>query len=233
MNGRENGSLKAQLKSWLLPSGRSTRRIRAGLLRGVPMQMDLAHHSQRWLGLQERELYGWMRRFARNINTAIDVGANDGMYTLYFLTRTSARKVYSFEPSLECLEELKENLAVNNLTDDERLEVGSRKVGASSGEGWTTLDSLASTIVPPCLIKVDIDGGEGDLLRGASACMGLREMRWIIEVHSKALEQECLQILKEAGYRVRIVDNAWWRRVVPELREVELNRWLVAYRDEE
>jgi hypothetical protein len=162
MTGSNNQSLKSRLKSWLLPSGRSPRRIRAGLLRGLPMQLDLAHHSQRWLGLQERELYGWMRQFARNINTAVDVGANDGMYTLYFLARTSARKVYSFEPSVECLQKLKENLAVNNLTSDERLEIVARNVGASGAEGWTTLDSLASTIVPPCLIKVDIDGGEGD-----------------------------------------------------------------------
>jgi hypothetical protein len=197
------------------------------------MQMDLAHHTQRWLGLQERELYGWMRQFARNINTAIDVGANDGMYTLYFLRRTSARKVYSFEPSLECLEELKENLAVNKLSGDKRLEIVARNVGASAAEGWTTLDSLVSTIVPPCLIKVDIDGGESDLLRGASACLGLRRIRWIIEVHSKALELDCLQVLKDAGYHVRIVYNAWWRRVVPELRHSELNHWLVAYRDGE
>jgi hypothetical protein len=233
MSGSNNRSLKSQLKSWLLPSGRSPRRIRAGLLRGLPMQLDLAHHSQRWLGLQERELYGSMRRFARNINTAVDVGANDGMYTLYFLARTSARKVYSFEPSVECLEEFRENLAVNNLTGDERLEIVPRSVGASSAEGWTTMDSLAPTIVPPCLIKVDIDGGEGDLLRGASACLGLPAMRWIIEVHSKALEQDCLQVLKDAGYHVRIVYNAWWRRVVPELRQVELNHWLVADRDGE
>lgn len=230
MSGSNNRTLKSQLKSWLLPSGRSPRRIRAGLLRGLRMQLDLAYHSQRWLGLQERELYGWVRQFARNIKTAVDVGANDGVYTLYFLARTSARKVYSFEPSLDCLQELKENLAVNNLTGDERLEITPRHVGASNAEGWTTLDSLASTIVPPCLIKVDIDGGESDLLRGASACLGLPAIRWIIEVHSKALERDCLRVLKDAGYHVRIVHNAWWRRVVPELRQVELNHWLVAHR---
>lgn len=174
-----------------------------------------------------------MRRLGSNINTALDVGANDGLYTLYFLARTSARKVYSFEPSPDCLRELKENLAVNNLGGDERLEIVPRKVGASTEDGWTTLDSLASTIVPPCLIKVDIDGGESDLLRGASACLHLTGMRWIIEVHSKELEQDCLLVLKDAGYHVSVIYNAWWRRVVPEFRPVGLNHWLVAYRDED
>ncbi|MGD0840151.1 MAG: FkbM family methyltransferase [Candidatus Acidiferrales bacterium] len=230
---RENRGLKSKLKSWLLPSGRSPRRIRFGLLGGLTMQMDLAHHSQRWLGLQERELCEWVRRFARDINTAVDVGANDGMYTLYFLARTSARKVYSFEPSTDCIRELEQNLALNDLAANERLKIDARMVGASIAQDWTTLDSLAASIVPPCLIKVDIDGGERDLLSGASRCLALPGMRWIIEVHSKALEQDCLRALTEVGYHVEIVPNAWWRNVIPELRPGELNHWLVAYRDEE
>jgi hypothetical protein len=220
-------------KSWLLPSGRLPRRIRFGLLGGLSMRLDLAHDSQRWLGLQERELFPWLRRLGRDINTAFDVGANDGVYTLYFLARTRAHKIYSFEPSPECVRELKNNLALNNLGANERLEVATQKVGDSTAEEWTTLDSFASSIVPPCLIKVDIDGGERDLLKGAPRFLLLPGIRWIIEVHSKALEQYCLQALKDAGYHVVIVPNAWWRNIIPELRPGELNHWLVAYRDEE
>jgi hypothetical protein len=230
MSGGHNSGLK-NLKSWLLPSGRSPRRVRAGLLRGLPMQLDLAHHCQRWLGLQERELYSWMRKLGRDIKTAIDVGANDGMYTLFFLACTPARKVYSFEPSPDCRQELEENLDLNKLTEDPRLEIVPRSVGASNAEGWTTLDSLLADIEPPCLIKVDIDGGELDLLKGASACLGLQGVRWIVEVHSKSLEQDCLRVLTDAGYHVKIVHNAWWRRVVPESRPVGLNHWLVADRE--
>ncbi|MGC1188530.1 MAG: FkbM family methyltransferase [Candidatus Acidiferrales bacterium] len=196
------------------------------------MQLDLANHSQRWLGLQERELLGWVRKLARDINTAIDVGASEGVYTIYFLARTPAQKIYAFEPSPECLREVEENLALNNMAGDQRLDVIAKKVGDSAAEGWTTLDSLISTIVPPCLVKVDIDGGESDLLKGASRCLSLPGVRWIIEVHSKALEQDCLRVLNETGYHVEIVHNAWWRHVIPELRPGELNHWLVAYRDE-
>jgi hypothetical protein len=230
---RENRGLKSKLKSWLFPSGRSPRRIRFGLLGGLTMQLDLAHDSQRWLGLHERELVHWVRRLARGINTAIDVGANDGVYTLYFLARTSAHKIYSFEPVPNCVRELEENLALNNLAGHQRLEIAARKVGASIAEDETTLDSLVSTIVAPCLIKVDIDGGEHDLLKGAPGFLNLPGIRWIIEVHSKALEQDCLQVLKGIGYHVEIVHNAWWRHFIPELRPGELNHWLVAYRDEE
>lgn len=230
---RENHGLKYKLKSWILPAGRSPRRIRFGLLSGLTMQLDLARHSQRWLGLQERELVGWTRRLSRKINTAIDVGASDGVYTLYLLARTSAQKVYAFEPSPECLSEAKENLALNNLAEDRRLQLTAQMVGDSTKEGWTTLDSLTSTIVPPCLIKVDIDGGERGLLKGATQCLRLPGIRWVIEVHSKSLEQDCFQTLTGAGYHVVIVHNAWWRRAMPELRPGDLNHWIVAYRTEE
>ena len=104
VSAAENNGFKSKLKSWLLPSGRAPRRIPLGLLSGLTMQPDLAHQSQRWLGLcRKRELLhiGWLPRLARDIKTAIDVGANDGVYTLYFLARTPAPKVYSCEPSAE------------------------------------------------------------------------------------------------------------------------------------
>ncbi len=221
---------KAQVKRRLLPAGKAPRRIRAGLLAGLTMQLDFAHQTQRWLGLQERELYPWMRRFAAGIQTAIDVGANDGMYTLYFLARTSARKIFSFDAAAESLGELRENLGLNGLGSDVRLEVVAQKVAAQPGDGSTTLDSFAASIGSPCLVKADIDGGEAEMLRGAQGLLRAPGVRWIIEVHSKALEQECLRILREANYQTRIVRNAWWRHLLPELRPGELNHWLVAYR---
>lgn len=227
----ENHGLKAHFKNWLLPAGKSPRQIRMGILAGLTMQLDLTHQTQRWLGLQERELYGWIRRLSVGINTAVDVGANDGMYTLYFLAATCASRVLSFEPSAECLADLNENLTLNHFADD-RLKIVSKKVGSAIEDGWTTLDSCLTSIVPPCLVKVDIDGGEGEMFRGAQALLAQPGTRWIVEVHSKALEQECLHVLREAGYRTIVVPNAWWRHFVPELRPLELNHWLVAFRTE-
>ena len=166
----ETHGLKAHFKNWLLPAGKSPRRIRMGILAGLTMQLDLTHQTQRWLGLQERELYGWIRRLSVGINTAVDVGANDGMYTLYFLAATSAGRVLSFEPSAECLADLNENLTLNHFAGD-RLKIVSKKVGSTIEDGWTTLDSCLTFIAPPCLVKVDIDGGEG-------GCFGVRKLFW-------------------------------------------------------
>jgi hypothetical protein len=231
-NVSENHGLKSNLKTWLLPAGKSPRRLPLGLLAGLTMELDFAHQSQRWLGLQEREVYGWIRRLSKGIRTAVDVGANDGMYTLYFLSSTPAKRVLSFEPSPESLAELRTNLALNRLSRDVSLEVVPKKVGCAIDGDWTTLDSLAESIELPCLVKVDIDGGEADMLRGAYNLLCSSDTRWIVEVHSKALERDCLRILRDAGYQTHVIPNAWWRHIVPELRPSEVNHWLVAFRGE-
>jgi hypothetical protein len=196
------------------------------------MELEFAHNTQRWLGLQERELHKWFRRLSDGIRTAIDVGANDGMYTLYFLAKTPAQKVLAFEPSAESLGQLRTNLDLNGLAENSRLEIVPKCVGASADGQMVTLDSFVERIQPPCLLKVDIDGGEVSLLEGAGALLSSTEMRWIIEVHSKALQEKCSEILQAANYHVVVVSNAWWRHVVPELRPGELNHWLVAFRNE-
>ena len=91
-----------------------------------------------------------------------------------------------------------------------------------------TLDSLAERIEQPCLVKVDIDGGEVSLLEGARNLLRSPETRWIIEVHSKALQEKCLELLQTANYRTLVVRNAWWRNFLPELRPGELNHWIIA-----
>jgi hypothetical protein len=204
------------------------RLIRTGLIAGLTMELDFAHNTQRWLGLQERELYGWFRQLSRGIRTAIDVGASEGMYTLYFLAKTPAERVFAFEPSDDGLRQLKANLALNALAQSPRLEIVPKCVGASATEQQTTLDSLGERVIQPCLVKVDIDGGEVSLLDGARSLLHSSETRWILEVHSNALQEKCLEILHAANYRTQVVHNAWWRHFLPELRPGELNNWIIA-----
>src|SRR5437016_2885301 len=69
----ESHGFKYFLKKSVFPSGVAPRTIRTGLLVGLTMELDFAHNTQRWLGLQERELYGWFRQLSNGIRTAIDV----------------------------------------------------------------------------------------------------------------------------------------------------------------
>jgi methyltransferase FkbM-like protein len=219
--------LAAPLKEALFPAGTAPRAIRAGILRGVRMEIDFAGQTQHYLGLYERELYPSVRRLARGARTLLDVGAAEGMYSLYFLARSGVRRVVAFEPS-DRRAGLLRNLRLNGLEGDPRFVLRTEFVGAADGPGTVCLDSLLGEVELPCVVKVDVEGAEADVLRGAAELLRRGGTAWVIETHSAALERECLEILREAGHRARVVGNAWWRRWIPEGRPIPHNRWVVS-----
>ena len=193
------------------------------------MNLDLRSRSQVWLGLFERETYGWLARLSVGIKSAIDIGAAEGEYTLFFLIKTSAGRVFAFEPADGIQDQLNDNLALNRMIDSPKLIRSTKSVGSDT-EQECSLDSIAPLVDLPCLVKLDVDGGEAHILRSALKFVASPGIRWIIETHSAALERECDDILKSAGYDTLVVQNAWWRFLIPELRVVEHNRWLVAFK---
>jgi len=224
----------SEVKQLLVPHGRATRRIRSGAFRGLRMDLDLSSQTQLFIGTFEREVYGALARLSHQIRSAVDIGAREGEYTLYFLARTSATRVISFEPELEILPRLMGNMQLNNLAHDPRWTLDSRYVRAADGEDECALDALLPKLPKPCLIKVDVEGGEADILRGAPELFRSPNVRWIIETHSRELEAECVRVLAGAGYATQIIPHAWWRFMLPELRvseHVRFNRWLAAAND--
>ena len=195
------------------------------------MNLDLRDQTQLYLGLFERETYPWLIRLSRRIRTAVDIGAAEGEYTLFFLTKTKATEVYAFEPDANCLRILNENLELNNMAQSQRLEMSTKFVGDSEDGQQIRLDSLVGSIHSPCLIKMDVDGAEEYILRGAKMLNALPDIRWLIETHSQQLETACERILSLAGFHIRIIRNAPWRVTIPELRPIPHNRWLAGWKN--
>lgn len=182
------------------------------------MDTDLHRDLQFYLGLNERELAPWVRKFTRGIKTAIDLGCREGYYSVYFAKHTGARVIaIDCNPDAERL--LRRSLALN----DARTEFVLAEVSENH-----PLDFFLP-IETPALVKMDIEGWEAVVLRTA-AQMLRQDVRWIIETHSKPLEDECLEILRAAGLVARVVPNAWWRAMLPEQRNGH-NRWIVATRN--
>jgi hypothetical protein len=191
------------------------------------MEIDFDYQTQLFLGLHEREVQKWLASRSARYQSAADIGAGEGEYTLYFLKKTQARRVWAFEPLIESREILERNLALNGFEHEERLTLSTQFVGVDP-DGQISLDSLASQMPLPCLIKVDVDGGEADILRSATTFLRQAGVDWLIETHSRDLEEVCRAILSAAGYEVRVISNAWWRFLLPENRPIPHNRWLVA-----
>ena len=182
-----------------------------------------------YVGLFERETYPWLRKLSRNAKTAIDIGAAHGEYTIYFLKKTEAVTVLSFEPEESLMDSLKENLRLNGEEASKRLALSTSFVGRENTGTHVCLDSFVNRIRGVCIIKLDVDGYEEDVIRGARVLNTLPDVRWLIETHSASLEHSCASYLQSAGFHTEIIPNAWWRCIVPELRPIH-NRWLAAWK---
>jgi len=213
-------------KNGLLPAGTHLRKVGFGLARGTILPLDFSRHTRLYLGLYEIELNRYLRAFCTPGILAFDVGAQIG-YDALVLARLTKGQVISFEADPELAAMLLTTFAAN--PDVGRLISGRHAVVAASSHASGTTVALDDVAYReghvPGMMKIDIDGGELDALRGSRRILREARPHVIVETHSAQLEQACGSLLVEMGYRPRIVHQ---RRVWPDLRPVEHNRWLVA-----
>jgi len=151
-----------------------------------------------------------------------DVGANFGYHTLLMCKLCDPRNVLAIEPDPSNQRRLGENLRLNHF---EETSIVTSAVGAAPARAFlrrhpsdpgqsvigalgeieveiTTLDLLLNMHAPPDLIKVDVEGAENLMMRGAARL--LRDVRpaWILEVHGERGE-EAVQLLRSHGYDLR------------------------------
>jgi len=164
----------------------------------------------------------------------LDVGANLGKYTIMMAKRLKDKGlVVGIEPEGHTLELLKKNVKINNLKNV--FIVGkacSSKNGKSTFylEGTTysggthslkkdthhvgkiivdveTLDSIVSrlNIKRVDLIKIDVEGSEVDVLKGAQKILKTYHPKIICESLNKESEEEITKILKKFKYTTKRV----------------------------
>ncbi|MBV9357982.1 MAG: FkbM family methyltransferase [Chloroflexi bacterium] len=92
--------------------------------------------------------------------------------------------------------------------------------------GTVSIDQLASEHFMPGFVKMDIEGAEASALRGAP-CTLSRCDRWLIETHGLDVENECLALLADHGFRVELQNTRRW---LADHRPTEHNRWVIAVR---
>jgi FkbM family methyltransferase len=155
--------------------------------------------------------------------TAWDLGANAGVYTL-LLSRLvgPSGSVCAFEPLPESCADLLNHLSLNGCENvtvvaaavAEQDGLRGFQPGASRSMGALKND-LAGLIVPtlsldgllvrhqlaiPDLVKVDVEGAEAQVLKGATRVLSGHRTRWVVSVHSREQAHECRRIFQEAGY---------------------------------
>ena len=226
-------SLKSGVKRVFLgKAGTRVYSIKKGLLRGLKFHVDPSCKAMRLMGFDEREIVAATRSFASRSVCALDIGANDGWYSLFFASRTNIQKVYAFEPVPELQQDLRSNFALNDKRWLEKLETVPKLVGNKNEGQWCSIDALLPDLPRPVVFKIDVDGGEMDVFRGAVRTLSGDGCRIVLETHSLELERECKQFLEGLHYKTQIIGPGWYRKILPEGRTIPHNRWMLASREE-
>jgi len=150
-------------------------------------------------------------------DVVIDVGAQYGDYAL-LCAKVYGAKVYTFEPLLSDFIELKKNVALNkasNLIKAYRVALGNKSsivqfncsddmVSVFSGnkKQKVKMMRLDSFKLKPNYLKIDVEGFELEVLKGAIKTLKKHLPKIIIETHTRQLKKDCLALLSSLGYEV-------------------------------
>jgi len=169
-----------------------------------PFQLDLSDPLSQWRAetfwTKEVETLEWLKFFStfqeNSIETLVDVGANIGVYSLYWLSLRSTAKCISCEPFADNSHLLKLNLQLNGYGD--RVKIIEQPIYSELSEGQlrildirpgssgaqfdstpesltleskklkaVTLDSLILDCPVAYILKIDVDGLDFDILKGS------------------------------------------------------------------
>lgn len=221
--------MKKLLKKLLVGEGRAGRKIPFGLYKGITLSIDPAVESNFYLGLYERETVPWLRGAGRKARSLVDAGAGCGELSAWGLSQRNIEKVMAFDSSPDRWPIFDENMRLNGFDRDDRLTaVHGMFLGPDDA---SDADRIIGSLPEPILLKIDVDGGEQAILENMRHLLSRKRCLFLIETHSRELDEACYRILEEARYRVSRIRPAWWRCILPEQRPSEFNQWLVAERD--
>ena len=173
---------------------------------------------------------GFVRRYASRASVACDIGTNTGWYALYFATLQKIERVHAFDPDESLVVSARATFLMNDPAYLAKTEFHAKFVGDKDDSRWCRLDTVLRGIRRPIVLKIDVDGGELEVLHGAKEILSEVPCMLVIETHSVELERGCVDFLDGLGYRTRIIKNGWYRAIVPETRNLPHNRWMTAER---
>jgi FkbM family methyltransferase len=175
-----------------------------------------------WLGTYEFDKQQAIQRFVRPGMVVYDIGAQAGFYTL-FLSQLVGEKgrVYAFEPCPYEVRFLVDHIRMNRLANVRMIQAavteGAGLVGMTTDRGrcqnQICNDPDAQVMVPclnldgsglpaPHLIKMDVEGAESAVLRGARKILGGARPVVFIALHSVEQREVCATLLKQVGYAI-------------------------------
>jgi FkbM family methyltransferase len=202
-------------------------RIRSGPLEGRKWKASSGIRFVK--GTYEPKNVEAIQKTVRENDVAYDVGAHVGYFTVLMGDIVgSGGEVIAFEPRGLNLGYLQKHVSVNNC---ENIKIISKALGdhsghamletrTGSGTGYvsdtgdeeieiTSIDELVDSgaLPPPTFLKIDVEGGEMAVLRGARKVIDRQRPRMILATHGDAIDAECRALLREWNYDMQDIDH--------------------------
>jgi len=182
------------------------------------------------LGTYEFEKVKLFEKIVKNCKVIYDIGAHVGFYTLLSSELIKEKgKVVAFEPLPRNLKYLKKHLEMNNCNNVMLIEAAvsdkcsmsffnegpSSYTGNLSEEGKLqvntfSIDELIKSdrIPPPNCMKIDVEGSELLVLKGAKLTISIYNPTIFLATHNHRLRIDCIKFLVSLGYKLKpIADN--------------------------
>jgi FkbM family methyltransferase len=209
-----------------------------GVLKGYKMKIDWTKHRSFVYGTWEPEVVDSILQNVLPGMTVVDIGAHAGFYALLFAKLVGPTgKVIAFEPLPANFRLLEENIALNGLTN---VLVRHEAVGERSGElnlevpdpedhllagPMSSADPRGSMKVPVVslddfasqrglhidFIKMDVEGAEGSILKGAQETLRGFHPAMVVELHNadrQAGRHPVATYMEDLGYQVQDLSEA-------------------------
>jgi FkbM family methyltransferase len=214
---------------------------------GMPFRYDPNTYIGRFIyyrGIFEEQIIRTIENHLSEGTTFIDVGANIGLHTVIAAKLVgSSGRVIAFEPARLARSRLLENIEINHLKNvtvhpyavgavagtaqlysPDASNDGEATLAVRSGQSESieikTLDSLLADVSGPCVMKIDVEGGEVNALKGAGEFIRrARPHALFVECIDRFLAQlgsssaELFQLLWDAGYTTRALVRGSWVQV--------------------
>lgn len=202
--------------------------IKGGIGKGLKMNIDVSSKAQRIIGLDEREIQKPFMDYAKKCNYFFDIGASDGYYSLLYRKYNPTGTIYMFEAQTKFKIEQEEHFKLNGFKID--YHHYDKFVSNFDNDKNVSVDTLFQEKNKIVLFKIDVDGGEMDVLNGMKNTAINNNCYFVIETHTKQLEIDCIKFLHDLGYKTKVIDQGWYRTFVKEDRPIEHNRWFIAWK---
>ena len=204
--------------------------ILQGKIKGKKWIVGSSNHGC-WLGSYEYEKQILFTKVVKEGSVVYDIGAHVGFYTLLASELVGPKgKVIAFEPYPRNLEYLKRHLQLNKCNNVTVIEaavaeqsgIGFFEEGDNSTTGHLSSNSkhgvkvktvslddlvLKKQIPPPDYMKIDVEGAELLVFKGARLVLINYYPTIFLATHGVEVHKECCEFLKEIGYNLQSINE--------------------------